>query len=146
MGYWRAVTSPKLWSVAVGVVLIFAVLVAQAQEPIALQSEPGGKGWKNVYGLCFSSDSRWLAAGVHDRIVVWDVSTRETAANLPVPRVSVTSLAFSPDGLTCSAVPTRRADELAAGPVCSAADAVGAAPCAVRSMGRMRKTRVISCR
>ena len=93
-------TSPRLSSVAVGIVLIFAVLVAQAQEPIALRCEPGGKGWKSVYGLCFSADSRWLAAGMYDRIVVWDVTTQETAANLPVPRLSVTSLAFSPDGQT----------------------------------------------
>ena len=106
MGEWRGVTGPRPLRVTVGILLTFAAVAAQAQEPIALRCAPGGKGWRNVRGLCFSPDSRWLAAGMHDRIVrivVWDVTTQEIAANFPVPGVSVTSvtsLAFSPDSHT----------------------------------------------
>jgi WD40 repeat protein len=86
--------------VAIGTLLTFAAFLARAQEPIALRCAPSGKVWNNVHGLSFSLDSRWLAAGMNDKIVLWDVSTREIAAEFSVRRNSVRCLAFTRDGHT----------------------------------------------
>jgi len=103
MGSLSEMTRSGLLSVATGMLLTVAAFVAQAQEPIALRCQPGGKGVKFVRGISFSPDGRWLAAGMYDKVVLWDISTRQIVAELPVAKGAVSCLAFSPDGHTLAA-------------------------------------------
>jgi WD40 repeat protein len=49
-------------------------------------------------GIDFTPDGRWLAAGTGTSVSIWEVSSLQLAAQLPVPDADVVALAFSPDG------------------------------------------------
>jgi WD40 repeat protein len=57
-----------------------------------------------VESVAFSPDSKTLAAGCGDGVVLWDAATRQRLAQDPLPVEGfVKSVAFSPDGKTLAA-------------------------------------------
>lgn len=68
-------------------------------QPIGVPLEDPAQGFLGgVYSVVFSPNGETLAAGIGDRIILWDISSRNIAPALTANTGFVLSVAFSPNG------------------------------------------------
>jgi hypothetical protein len=74
----------------------YGVKVWDLKDGVERQSLVGG-GEASVYGVAFSPDGRWLAAGWGNNVVLWDAASYREVQKFRGHQSEITSLAFSPD-------------------------------------------------